>query len=67
VTLATRVGSISDEIVSYAVSQKVDLIVMGTHGRRGFALAMAGSVAEAVVRKAPCPVLTVSKHTPADE
>jgi nucleotide-binding universal stress UspA family protein len=38
-----------------------DLIVMGTHGRTGLARALMGSVAEAVVRRAPCPVLTV-KH-----
>ena len=39
----------------------VDLIVMGTHGRAGLAHVLLGSVAERVVRKAPCPVLTV-KH-----
>ena len=37
----------------------MDLIVMGTHGRRGFAHVLLGSVAEQVVRSAPCPVLTV--------
>lgn len=42
-----------------AAGQDVDLIVMGTHGRVGRLHAMLGSVAEAVVRSAPCPVLTV--------
>ncbi len=46
-------------IVRYAREQDVDLIVMGTHGRAGLAHVMIGSVAEKVVRKAPCPVLTV--------
>lgn len=48
-----------DEIVLYARTQAIDLIVMGTHGRRGMAHALMGSVAEQVVRSAPCPVLTV--------
>lgn len=47
------------EIVRYARQQDIDLIVMGTHGRSGLAHVLTGSVAERVVRKAPCPVLTV--------
>jgi nucleotide-binding universal stress UspA family protein len=46
-------------IVDYARINRVDLIVMGTHGRGAFAHFMIGSVAERVVRAAPCPVLTV--------
>jgi nucleotide-binding universal stress UspA family protein len=46
-------------IVDYAARERIDLIVVGTHGRRGLAHMVMGSVAEAVVRKAPCPVLTV--------
>jgi nucleotide-binding universal stress UspA family protein len=46
-------------IVAYAKEQQVDLIVLGTHGRRGWSHVMMGSVAEKVVRTAPCPVLTV--------
>ena len=42
-----------------AASGKYDLLVLGTHGRTGFAHALMGSVAEKVVRRAPCPVLTV--------
>lgn len=47
------------EIIRYAKAQNVDLIVMGTHGRGPIAHMLLGSVAEKVVRKSPCPVLTV--------
>jgi nucleotide-binding universal stress UspA family protein len=47
------------EILRYAKSANIDLIVMGTHGRSGLARVVLGSVTEAVVRAAPCPVLTV--------
>lgn len=47
------------EIIRYAREQSIDLIVMGTHGRSALASMLLGSVAEKVVRKAPCPVLTV--------
>jgi nucleotide-binding universal stress UspA family protein len=46
-------------IAEYAAERGVDLIVMGTHGRTGFAHLLLGSVAERLVRTAPCPVLTV--------
>lgn len=46
-------------IVDYAKDHKIDVIVMGTHGRGGLAHLVMGSVAERVVRSAPCPVLTV--------
>lgn len=46
-------------IVDYARQRKADIIVMGTHGRGGMAHLLMGSVAERVVRTAPCPVLTV--------
>ena len=49
----------ADEIVRYAQDNNIDLIVMGTHGRRAVAHLLVGSVAERVVRTAPCPVLTV--------
>ena len=49
------------EIIRYAREAETDLIVMGTHGRTGLGHLLIGSVAERVVRKAPCPVLTV-KH-----
>jgi len=47
------------EIVRVAREDPADLIVMGTHGRAALEHALLGSVAEKVVRKAPCPVLTV--------
>lgn len=47
------------EIVKYAEREHIDLIVLGTHGRGAIAHLLLGSVAENVVRRAPCPVLTV--------
>jgi nucleotide-binding universal stress UspA family protein len=58
-----KMGTPWKEIVAVAEETRADLIVMGTHGRRGVARALIGSVAERVVRSAPCPVLTV--HGPA--
>lgn len=56
------VGQPADTIVQYASDHDADLVVMGTHGRGGFAHFLVGSVAERVVRSAPCPVFTV-RHT----
>ena len=55
----------ANEILRYAESANIELIVMGTHGRTGLARVVVGSVAEAVVRAAPCPVLTVHSAGPA--
>lgn len=52
-------GSPKVEIVRYARKQEIDLIVLATHGRTGLPHVIMGSVAETVVRTAPCPVLTV--------
>ena len=52
-------GSPKVEIIRYARHYEIDLIVLSTHGRTGLAHVMMGSVAETVVRTAPCPVLTV--------
>jgi len=52
-------GTIEDEILNAAVKDQTDLIVMGTHGRTGLAHALLGSVAEKVIRTAPCPVFAV--------
>jgi nucleotide-binding universal stress UspA family protein len=49
----------AESIVEYAKTAAVDVIVIGTHGRSGFSRVLMGSVAERVVRLAPCPVLTV--------
>lgn len=54
-----KVGDPLFQIVEYARLESVDLIVMGTQGRSGVARLFLGSVAERVVRTAPCPVLTV--------
>ena len=59
VTTALLDGSAGGEIVRYAQEQQIDLIVVGTHGRTGFSRALLGSVAESVVRLAPCLVLSV--------
>jgi nucleotide-binding universal stress UspA family protein len=52
-------GLVAPRIVEYARNEDIDLIIMGTHGRRGVAHLLLGSVAEHVVRIADCPVLTV--------
>lgn len=52
-------GGAADTIVRFARERHVDLIVMGTHGRAGLQRMLLGSVAERVLRLAPCPVLTV--------
>jgi nucleotide-binding universal stress UspA family protein len=56
-----QVGVDFREIIDYATKHNIDLIAMATHGRSGLAHVLLGSVAEKVVRKAPCPVLTI-KH-----
>lgn len=53
------IGEPAAEILSFAKSSGQDLLVLGTHGRTGLEHALMGSVAERVVRKANCPVLTV--------
>jgi len=58
----TALGGTADEICAAADAIGADLIVIGTHGRGGLSHALLGSVAEKVVRKAPCPVLTVRPH-----
>jgi len=57
-------GRPADSIAGYAPTERFDLIVMGTHGRTGLSHALLGSVAECVVRNAPCPVMIVRETTP---
>jgi nucleotide-binding universal stress UspA family protein len=57
-----RTGDARDVIVDVAREIGADLIVMGTHGRRGVRRALLGSIAEGVLRTAPCPVLTIRQH-----
>ena len=52
-------GSPFFEVIRAAKAENVDLVVVGTHGRGAIAHVLLGSVAEKIVRKAPCPVLTV--------
>ena len=65
--VAVAVGHPADAIVRVALEGSVDLIVMGTHGRTGLQHVLLGSVAEKVVRLAPCPVLTVRYKAQAHE
>ena len=62
-TLHVRVGSPDVQIAQLANDLGADLIVVGTHGREGFSRLFLGSVAESLVRKAPCPVLTYRPKT----
>ncbi|HET6991417.1 MAG TPA: universal stress protein [Bacteroidia bacterium] len=60
-TMSTR-GKIANEIMQIAQDEKVDLIIMGTHGAKGFEELLIGSNAHKVVTLAPCPVITVQTH-----
>lgn len=59
VRVDSTVASAYPEILRFAADRGIDLIVMGTHGRGGVSHLLLGSIAEKVVRRAPCPVLTV--------
>lgn len=54
-------GTVAAQITEYAERGEFDLVVMGTHGRTGVKHLVLGSIAESVVRTAPCPVLSVKK------
>lgn len=58
-TLTVEIGFAVDEISQYTKRHKIDLIVMGTHGRSGLSHLLLGSVSEKIVRISECPVLTV--------
>lgn len=58
-------GDIIESILGAQAKHQPDLLVMATHGRRGLSRMFLGSVAEAVVRKATCPVLTIREEVPA--
>ncbi len=62
-----RVGDARDVINQTATELRCDLIVMSTHGRRGLSRLLMGSVAETIVRTAPCPVLAMREHTTKDD
>jgi nucleotide-binding universal stress UspA family protein len=63
IALRTTSGVPEREIIELAIDERFDMIVIGTHGRVGRLHSLLGSVAEAVVRNAPCPVLTVRDAT----
>ena len=56
-------GGPAEQVMKAAAAEHADLIVMGTHGRTGLAHVLMGSVAESVVRRATCPVVTVRHAT----
>lgn len=60
-SVVTR-GDVPEEIVKVAEEKGADLIVMGTHGRKGLEKVLLGSVAERVVKTASCPVMTVNPY-----
>ncbi len=55
-------GFAEECILDYAKRQEADLIIMGSHGRRGLKRMILGSVAEHVIRRSPCPVLVVKEN-----
>lgn len=61
VSVLIQEGDVRDRILQTIAEQKIDLVVMGTHGRRGFNRLVLGSVAEHIVHEAICPVLVVSR------
>ena len=62
--LAVHQGAAPDCILSFVQARKTDLIVMGTHGRRGFDRLMLGSTTDRVMRRATCPVLAICRPPP---
>ena len=62
VTVTVCEGAIVPEILQFAQAPAADLLVLGTHGRGGFDRLLLGSVAERLLRRAPCPVLTVPRR-----
>ncbi|NDD31062.1 MAG: universal stress protein [Proteobacteria bacterium] len=58
-TVSVERGVASESILAYAKENAIDLIVMATHGRRGFARMLVGSTTETVLRRAPCPVISI--------
>ena len=61
-----RMGAVALEIVALAKELQADLIVMGCRGHRGIRRAIEGSISDAVIRHAPCPVLVVRSHESAE-
>ena len=62
VTTSQRIGLPYEEIAAEAKSWKADLVLLGTHGHGRIASLVLGSTADAVIRQAPCPVITISQE-----
>ena len=56
------IGDIAEEILTYIKSEEIDLVIIGTHGRKGMDRIIFGSVAERVIKSAPVPVLSVNPY-----
>lgn len=56
-------GDVAERIVEYAIQEEGNLIVMGTHGYKGLEKVMFGSIADKVVKAAPCPIMTINPYT----
>jgi nucleotide-binding universal stress UspA family protein len=56
------VGDIAEEIIKYLEAEKIELVVLGTHGRRGLDRLLFGSVAQKVIRLSPVPVLSINPY-----
>ncbi len=59
-----RVGDVIQEILDVVEKEKIDLVVIGTHGRKGISHFLLGSTTEKLIRSAPCPILTVRPPKP---
>ncbi len=56
-------GDVAEQIIEYAAREQGNLIVMGTHGYKGLEKVMFGSIADKVVKAAPCPIMTLNPYT----
>jgi nucleotide-binding universal stress UspA family protein len=56
------VGEIVDEVVKYSEKNDIDLVILATHGRKGLEKVVFGSVAEGIVKRAHCPVLSINPY-----
>jgi len=56
------IGDIAEEILNYIKLEEIDLVIIGTHGRKGMDRIIFGSVAERVIKSAPVPVLSVNPY-----
>jgi nucleotide-binding universal stress UspA family protein len=59
---AVMAGDPSEEIITYIQDRKIDLVIMGTHGRKGMDKIIFGSVAERVVKSSPAPVMVINPY-----